>query len=198
MYRPSQWSLETRIYFSSAGPEAARRFSAFRWLLETRICFSGVPAVDCHNGERWRRIKLKALQEFTMTGALPYDEQLNHTRPERRKKRRTRPKVLSGIVETNLVRQVVTIADLSLAGARIVNAPPCIELGEQIQLAIMIDGHAAVPFPCTVIHKKGNEAHLEIGVQFDPVDPEQSRGLAWYLRETADSSNERSGKITSA
>ena len=131
-----------------------------------------------------------------MAGAQPFDEQQSDVRQERRKKRRTRPRVLSGIVETERVRQVVTIADLSLTGARIVNAPPCIQLGEQIQLAIMIDGHPAHPFPCTVIHKKGNEAHLEVGVRFDPVDPEQSSGLAWYLRETTENSIDRAGALT--
>jgi hypothetical protein len=131
--------------------------------------------------------RLKSLQEHAMTGALSHDAKHAEGKLERRKKRRMCPQVLSGILEAKEQRHVVTIHDLSLTGARVMNAPPFLELGDQMRLAIMIEGHAAHPFPCTVMHKNGNEAHLEIGVRFDPVDPEHSSGLEWYLRESRES-----------
>jgi len=130
---------------------------------------------------------LKSLQEFTITDTFSFETKPVKGYPERRKKRRIRPTVLSGIMEARDQRYVVTIHDLSLIGARVMNAPPYLELGEKIWLSIMIEGQPVHPYPCTVIHKNGNEAHLEVGVRFEPLEQENSGGLEWYLRESLES-----------
>ena len=110
--------------------------------------------------------------------------------PERRRQRRLCPPMLSGILDVRQQKFVVTISNLSLTGAKVLNGPPGLNVGDTLRLAAMIGDRTALAFPCTVIHIKGNEAHLEIGVRFDPVDPSNSRELGWYLNQNLDNAIE--------
>ncbi len=105
---------------------------------------------------------------------------------EQRGERRHYPRVLSAILQTEQDRVVVTVSDLSLSGARIWNAPPCLMAGDTLTLSALLHGRNTLTVPCTVIHIRGNEAHLEVGVRFDDIQPAEWRALSCYLHLRAD------------
>lgn len=102
---------------------------------------------------------------------------------EQRGEPRLHPPILSALVEARNDRQIVTVFDLSRTGARIINAPPGLEVGDSLRLAALLHGYDTFTAPCTVVHLKGNEAHSEAGVRFGDLTADESRALAAYLRE---------------
>src|SRR5947209_7898509 len=83
---------------------------------------------------------------------------------ERRLQPRIYPSILSAVLDAGVQRWVVKIGDISLSGARILNAPPDLSIGDTVCLATLLNGSDTMTVPCTIVRVLGNEAYAELGV----------------------------------
>lgn len=101
---------------------------------------------------------------------------------ERRLMPRIYPSILSAVLDAGEQRWVVMIGDISLSGARILNAPPELSVGDTLCLATLLNGCDTMTVPCTVVRMEGNEAHAQLGVRFEASDSIENSPLDRYLR----------------
>lgn len=105
---------------------------------------------------------------------------------DRRRQPRVYPSILSAVLDAGVQRWVVMIADISLSGARILNAPPELSVGDSLCLATLLHGSDTMTIPCTIVRMEGNPAHSEIGVHFEPAAEADTSALDRYLRRHFD------------
>ncbi len=74
------------------------------------------------------------------------------------------------------------IEDISLSGARIVNAPPDLQVGDTLCLATLLNGSETMTVPCTIVRVEANEAHAQLGVKFEAPEASEHSALDRYLR----------------
>ena len=100
---------------------------------------------------------------------------------ERRRQQRVRPPVLSALLIAGDERSAVNVVDISLTGARILNAPSGVDAGELVQLAALLHGDDTIIVRAMVVHATCNEAHCELGIHFDADQAGQVRALKSYI-----------------
>ncbi|HLJ55882.1 MAG TPA: PilZ domain-containing protein [Chthonomonadaceae bacterium] len=105
---------------------------------------------------------------------------------ERRGQPRVYPSTLSAVLNSGDQRWVVMIGDISLSGARILNAPPDLAVGDSLCLATLLCGTDTMTVPCTIVRVEANEAHAQIGVRFEASKVAQNEALDRYLRAHID------------
>jgi hypothetical protein len=115
--------------------------------------------------------------------------------PDRRGQMRLCPPVLSAILFTGEDRNVVSIADISFTGAKILNAPPGLRVGDTLQLAACLQEQERMLLLCTIAYVNGNEVQSEVGVRFENVEDADTHVLISYLRQLLDSEVESAGEI---
>ena len=100
---------------------------------------------------------------------------------ERRQQQRVRPYVLSALLVAGDERTAVSVVDISLTGARVLNAPPGIAAGDTVTLAALLHGSDTIAVPCIVMHVTGNEASSELGVRFQPAYAAEEGALRSFI-----------------
>jgi len=88
---------------------------------------------------------------------------------ERRKSARLRPEALGAVLTFGEDWWPVSVMDISLGGARIMNPPAEIKIDDVVYLTTCPDGQRKVTVACRVRHTSGSMGWSTIGVEF--VDP---------------------------
>jgi hypothetical protein len=101
--------------------------------------------------------------------------------PERRAHPRLSPSALSAILYVGEERSVVTIGDISLTGAKILNAPAGLKKGDTLKMTTCLHGHDMMTLVCNIAYVKGNAAQSVVGVRFENVEDSDTRMLVSYL-----------------
>ena len=126
---------------------------------------------------------MKTTDDISAGQEWPISAVLGDESPDRRRHPRYCPTILSAIVQDGEHRCAVTVADISRTGARIMNAPPELAVGETLHLATLLHGADAITVPCRVVHVNSNEAHAELGLRFEDMDAAGTEALDNYLQK---------------
>ena len=86
------------------------------------------------------------------------------------------------------------IGDISLSGARILNAPPDLAVGDSLCLATLLNGCDTMTVSCTIVRVEANEAHAQLGVRFEASEATDNGALDRYLRRHIEGEAETGNK----